>query len=344
MSEVLLFLLSSIGLVPLAALIGKATEELAYRVGPMAGGLLNASFGNVPELIIGILAIRSGLLSLTRATIMGSVIGNATLVIGMALFYGGVRNGIQSFSLDEVGRYAAFLVLAVSGLLLPTLFDAAAPTRHTETVSACIAILLILSYVAYMLYEIGGFHGGWSRIAGEEAEEETEEAIEELLEIEGGPEWSWQLSVFWLAASTVAVALIGNVLVDSVQPVVHTLGISEFFVGVVIIPIVGNVAEHFAAVQLAGKNKLDLTFAVASGSSVQVAVLIAPLLVLLSFIWHPMTLVFSPIEMAVLSLSVIMFFFVMHDGKTNWLEGVQLMVVYAIAAVVFFFLPSPHLL
>jgi Ca2+:H+ antiporter len=227
---------------------------------------------------------------------------------------------------------------------LPTLFDATAPTGHTETVSAFVAALLIISYLAYMLYEIVGLHGGWSRSASEEAEEETEEAIEELLEIEGGPEWSWQLSLFWLAATTIAVALIGNVLVDSVQPVVKTLGISEFFVGMVIIPIVGNVAEHFAAVQLAGRNKLDLTFAVASGSSVQVAVLVAPLLVLLSFIWHPMTLVFSAIEIAVLALSVIMFFFVMHDGETNWLEGLQLIVVYVMAAVVFYFLPSPHLL
>ena len=340
-SEVLLFVLSSIGIVPLAALIGKATEELAYHVGSAAGGLLNATFGNVPELIIGILAIRDGLLTLAQASIIGSVIGNASLVVGMALFFGGVRNGIQRFKREEVSHHAVLMVLAVASLALPSLFASTARRGNVEALSVFVACLLMLTYVAYILYDIGGLRGGSRPVESDAFMTESEEVVEQLIEDEGGPEWSWQRSTLWLALATVMVALVGDVLVASVRPVTHTLGISEFFVGVVLVPIVGNVAEHFAAVQLAGKNKMDLSFAVASGSSIQVAVFVAPLLVLISLIWHPMSLVFNPIEIAVLALVVAIFFFVAQDGESNWLEGLQLMIIYAMSAAVFYFLPGP---
>lgn len=339
--DVLLFTLSTVGIIPLAALIGKATEELAYHIGSAAGGLLNATFGNVPELIIGALALRSGLVTLAQASIIGSVIGNASLVVGMALFYGGVRNGVLRFNREEVGHHAVMMVLAIASLALPTLFIATAPRGNVQELSVFVAILLMLTYLAYMLYQFAGFRGGPRNSEADTFMAEEEEIVEVLVE-EEGPEWSWHRSVFWLGVATVAVVFVGDVLVASVRPVTVSLGISEFFVGVVIVPIVGNVAEHMAAVTLAGKNKTDLSFAVASGSSIQVAVFVAPLLVLLSFLWHPMTLVFNPIEIAVLALVVAIFFFVSWDGESNWLEGLQLVMIYVMAAAVFYFLPGPR--
>lgn len=340
-SDLLVFLLSTVGIVPLAALIGKSTEELAYSIGSSAGGLLNATFGNVPELIIGLLAVKNGLVTLAQASIVGSVIGNASLVVGMALFYGGIRNGVQSFNRDIVGHHAVLMVLAVASLALPTLFITTSPRGNVEALSVSVAILLIITYAAYMIYDIGGFRGGPHPEPSDTPLRERGEAVDELVEESDGPEWSTRLAIFWLAAATILTAFVAEVLVASVKPSIEQTGISQFFIGVVIVPFVGNVAEHFAAVTLAGKNKMDLSFAVASASSVQVAVFVAPVLVLLSVFWHPMTLVFNPIEIAVLALVVAIFFFVSQDGESNWLEGLQLMMLYAMAAAVFYFLPGP---
>ncbi len=340
-NHVLLFALTGIGLVPLAALIGAATEELAYRVGSAAGGLLNASFGNVPELVIGGLALHNGLVALAQATVIGSVIGNASLVVGMSLFYGGIRNGIQHFDREKVGHHAVLMVLAVASLALPTLFTARAPRGNEQALSVFVACLLIVTYLAYLLYEIGGFRGGREADPSDAFMTETEAAVTELVKEDHGPSWSWQASSIALAVATLFVALEGQVLVDSVVPVTRSLHMSQLFVGLIIIPILGNVPEHFSAVQLAGRNKMDLSFAIAAGSAIQVAVFVAPVLVLLSFFWHPMTLVFNPIEIAVLALVVAIFFFVAQDGESNWLEGLQMMTLYVMAAAVFYFLQSP---
>lgn len=338
----LLFVLSAIGIIPLAALIGKATEELAYHVGSSAGGLLNATFGNVPELIIATLAVRAGLVTLAQASIIGSVIGNASLVAGTALFAGGVRHGTLRFDSKEVGHHAVLMVLAVASLALPTLFIATTPRGNVEALSVFVAILLVLTYLAYMLYDIAGFRGGPPTTEPETFLQEESEVVEEMVSTEGGPAWDWKVAILWLAAATIAVGLVADVLVSSVTPVTTSVGISEFFVGVVIVPLVGNVAEYYAAVQMALKQKVDLSFAVASGSSIQVAVFVAPILVLVSLIWHPMTLVFNPIEITVLALVVAIFFFVSQDGESNWLEGLQLVMLYVMAAAVFYFLPGRH--
>jgi len=340
--ETLLFILSAVGIIPLAALVGKSTEELAYHIGSVAGGLLNVTLGNVPELVIGILALRAGLVTLTQASIVGSVIGNASLVVGMSLFWGGIRNGIQTFSREEVGHHAVLMVLAVASLALPSLFRATAPRGNVEALSVFVACLLLGTYLAYMVYDLAGFRGGIRSSPSDSVLAETAEAVEALVEDEGEAEWSVRRSVLWLAVATLGVAVVGEVLVEAVRPVEKTLNLNELFVGIVIVAIVGNVAEHFAAVQLAGKNKMDLSFAIASGSSIQVAVFVAPVLVLLSFLWHPMTLVFNPIEIAVLALVVTIFFIVAQDGESNWLEGLQLMMLYAMAAAVFYFLPGPQ--
>lgn len=338
--EGLLFILTALGIVPLAALIGKSTEELAYRVGSATGGLLNVTFGNIPELIIGILALRQGLVAFTQATIIGSVIGNASLVVGMSLFYGGIRNGIQYFNRQRVGHHAVLMVLAVASLALPSLFTVTSPRSNVQALSVFVACLLIVSYLAYMLYDIAGFRGGRTDQASDAFMTEEQKAVKQLIEDDGGPEWSTRISIWWLAIASVLVALEGDVLVSAVQPVSHSAGISDLFVGLVIVPIVGNVAEHFSAVTLAGKNKMDLSFAVASGSAIQVAIFVAPVLVLLSFLWHPMSLVFNPIEIAVLALVVGIFFFVSQDGESNWLEGLQLIMLYVMAAAVFYVLPA----
>jgi Ca2+:H+ antiporter len=339
--EGVLFALSALGIVPLAALIGKATEELAFRVGSTAGGLLNVTFGNVPELIIGILAISHGLVGLAQATIIGSVIGNASLVVGMAILYGGIRNGAQQFNREEVGHHAVLMILAVASLALPSLFAATSPHSNVQALSAFVAGLLIVSYVAYLAYDIAGYRGGQAREDRGSVLAESEEAVEELIASESGPEWSVRVSIVWLAIASVLVALEGDVLVAAVRPVTTTMGIGELFVGLVIVPIVGNVAEHFSAVILAGKNKMDLSFAIAAGSAIQVAIFVAPVLVLVSFFSHPMTLVFNPIEILVLALVVGIFFVVSQDGESNWLEGVQMILLYVMAAAVFFFLPAP---
>ena len=340
-SESLLFVLTAVGLIPLAALIGKATEELAYRVGAAAGGLLNASFGNVPELVVGVLALRAGLITLTQATIVGSVIGNAALVVGMSLFYGGLKHGTQHFSREVVGHHAVLMVVAVASLALPSLFAATSPHGNAQALSVFVACLLIVTYAAYMLYDIAGLRGGQYRSRSNTFMGETGKAVEELVEGDEGPDWSVRLSLIWLGVATVLVALEGDVLVGAVRPMTKSMGISEIFVGLIIIPIVGNVAEHFSAVQLAGRNKMDLSFAIASGSSIQVALFVAPVLVLASSIWHPMSLVFNPVEIAVLALVVAIFFFVAQDGESNWLEGLQLMTLYVMAAAVFYFIPTP---
>ncbi|HZU14894.1 MAG TPA: calcium/proton exchanger [Chloroflexota bacterium] len=342
LSELLLFLLSAVGIIPLAALIGKATEELGFHLGPAAGGLLNATFGNVPELLIATLAIRGGLLTLAQASIIGSVISNASLVVGISLFFGGVRYGLLRFSREDVGHHAVLMVLAVASLALPTLFVVTAPRGNVEGLSIFVAILLVVTYVAYLMYGILGFRGGLRRTPDDTFLEEQGEVVEEIIRSEGGPVWSIRLSIVCLAAATVAVALVGDVLVASVRPVTHLVGISEFFVGVVIVPLVGNVAESLSAIQLAARNKIDLSFAVASGSSIQVAVFVAPILVIVSLLWHPMTLVFNPIEIAVLALIVAIFFFVSQDGESNWLEGLQLTIIYVMAAAVFYFLPAHY--
>ncbi|HEX8918231.1 MAG TPA: cation transporter, partial [Chloroflexota bacterium] len=217
--EPLLFVVSAIGIIPLAALVGKATEELAYHIGSVAGGLLNVTMGNVPELVIGILALRAGLVTLTQASIIGSVIGNASLVVGMSLFWGGIRNGIQSFNREEVGHHAVLMVLAVASLALPSLFRATAPRGNVEELSVFVACLLMATYLAYMAYDLLGFRGGQGLNRSHSMLDESEEAAEALVTEEGTAEWSIRRSVFWLAAATLGVAVVGEVLVDAVRPV-----------------------------------------------------------------------------------------------------------------------------
>jgi Ca2+:H+ antiporter len=325
------FGLSALGVVPLAGLIGTATEELAVRIGPKYGGLLNATFGNAAELIITILAIRQGLLLLVKASITGSIIGNSLLVLGGAVLYGGFKHGWQRFDEHEARHHVSLMVLAVSGLFLPAMFALSQPDHFViEEVSLFVAGVLLVTYVAYLVFSLfSGQHGDAPDVEAPVSAAAPHEA-----------NWSVKRALIVLAAATGATVFVSELLVRTVEPVTHQLGWSEFFVGIIIVPLIGNAAEHFSAIVFAGKNRVDLTMAIAAGSSSQIALFVAPVLVFLSLLLgHPMDLVFDRMELLVLGLTTLIFAFVAIDGRSNWLEGAQLLALYVIIAVVFFFLP-----
>ena len=330
----LVFGLAALGVVPLAGLIGTATEELSARIGPKYGGLLNATFGNAAELIITILAIRQGLLLLVKASITGSIIGNSLLVLGLSLLWGGVRHGWQRFDEHEARHHVTLMVLAISGLFLPAMFATAQPDRWiVEEVSLLVAGILLLTYVGYLGFSLFGGESGARPDDSEALPARAEAAHHE-------PTWSVRTALIVLAVATGATVFVSELLVRTVEPVTQQLGWSEFFVGIIIIPLIGNAAEHFSAVVFAGKNRVDVTMAIAAGSSTQIALFVAPVLVFLSLaLGNPMDLVFDRMELLVLGLTTAIFAFVALDGRSNWLEGAQLLALFVIIAVVFFFLP-----
>jgi len=326
-SPMLVFVLSALALIPLAGLLGRATEELAIHTGPRLGGLLNATLGNAAELIITIFAIRAGLLELVKASITGSIMGNILLVLGLSMFLGGVRNGVQSFDRETAGMNATMMILAVVALIVPSVFSHTIDlVNHAgvESLSIGVAIAMLVLYGLSLVYAFAP--------AARAAEAHTHAP--------GKAHWSVKKSVLWLLVATVFVAWLSEVLIGAVEPVVEASGISEFFLGIVIIPLVGNVAEHLVAVQAAWKNKMELGMAVAVGSSLQIALFVAPLLVFLSLLLgHPLTLVFNEFELVGLAAAALVAGFTALDGKSNWLEGAQLLAVYAITCLAFYFLP-----
>lgn len=330
----LIFVLAAAGLIPLAGLIGRSTEDLAFHIGPKWGGLLNATFGNAAELIIAGVALYAGLLDLVKASITGSIIGNVLLVLGSSLVLGGTRHGVQTFDQREAGHNASLLMMALFGLLLPAIFNVAVPNQQVllEEISAMVAIILMVLYLLYILY-------GFAAAASEPLRHEFHPE-------EGHEPWSRTVALAALAGATIGTVVLSEMLVGSVEAVTETLGISEFFIGVIVVPIVGNVAEHFSSIVLAGKNKLDIALGIAAGSSTQVALLVAPILVLLGLLfWQlgtisvPLDLVFVPMEIAAVGATAIIFNYISHDGETTWLEGAILVGLYIMLAVVFFFLP-----
>lgn len=346
-----IFICSAIALIPLAVLIGRATEDLEYYVGPIAGGLLNATFGNSPEIIIGIFALRQGLISVVKASITGSIISNALLVLGTSLALGGWRWGKQYFNARDAGQYAAMMVLAVAGFLIPSagallIID----PQRTQSVSVAVSIILLLVYGMYLAWHI--FHvrserrnptrqGKTRPLVQEAPEHNGEGALSGRVDprkLDGPrPPHIW-LTVGLLLLASIGTAVNSELLVGAIEPVTHQLGWSPVFIGIVIIPIVGNAAEHSSAVYIALRDRIDLSMAIAAGSSIQVATFVAPLLVLISlFTATPLTLVLPPLELAVLGLSTVLFAFLSLDGETTWLAGAQLVAVYIMACVVFFF-------
>jgi Ca2+:H+ antiporter len=327
-SPVLVFASASLGVVPLAGLVGEATEELAVRTGPRLGGLLNATLGNAAELIITIFAIRAGLLELVKASITGSILGNLLLVMGFSILLGGLKNGTQYFDRSRAGLNGTMLILVVIAFLVPSLFGHAIEPDHeaTEGLSLSVAVVMILVYGLGLVYS---FTSGQVEPLSHQPSEMHE------------TRWSTRTALAVLLASTVGIAWLSEVLVGSVEHVTESLGWSEFFVGIIIVPIVGNVAEHLVAVQVALKDKMELSLSIALDSSLQIALFVAPVLVFVSLLMgNPMDLIFNQFELIALAAAALIAALVALDGESNWLEGVQLLVVYVILAIAFFFLPT----
>lgn len=325
---VIVFVAAALGVIPLADLIGEATEELAVHTGPRLGGLLNATLGNAAELIITIFAIKEGLIDLVKASITGSILGNLLLVLGLSAVMGGLKNGAQTFNRRHASLNSTMVVLAVVALIIPSLFSVAiAPDLAAEeSFSESVAVIMILLYALTVVY---------SFTAGEK------DPHVEAGPVEHKARWSVRRSLIILVVVTAGIALLSEVLVGAVEPVVKELGLTEFFIGIVVIPLIGNVAEHLVAVEVAIKNKMELSISVSLGSSLQVALFVAPLLVFIGLLFgHPLLLVFSNFELIALFGAALIAALITLDGETTWLEGAQLLAVYLIIAAAFYFLPG----
>jgi len=319
-----IFVTSAIAILPLAGLIGHATEQAAERTSPQLGGLLNATFGNVTELIIAFFLLLEGQLQVVKASITGSIIGNVLLVLGLSFLVGGWRRQEQTFSRASAGLNSANLVVAVVALLLPSLFALTpeATEFRREAISVGIAVALLAAYLSGLLFAFKT-HKNLFR-----SDLEHEE-----------PKWSLRLTLGVLAAATVGVAFMSEFLVGALEPTVEDLGVSKLFVGLIIVPIIGNAAEHSAAIVLAAKDKMDISIEIAIGSATQIALFVMPVLVLISLaLGNHLDFVFSSIEIAAVGFSALVLAFIALDGRSNWMEGAQLLAAYVIMAVSFFFL------
>jgi Ca2+:H+ antiporter len=326
-APIAIFVTSALAILPLAGLIGHATEDLAIRTGSSVGGLLNATFGNVTEMIIAVFLIIEGELEVVKASITGSIIGNVLLVLGLSFLVGGWKREEQRFNLASAGLHSASLVIAVVALMMPALF-ALTPEANffrTEAVSVGVSIVLIVTYGLALLFALKT-HKRFFGDTHSHAEAET-------------PRWSTGRAVTMLAGSTVFVAIMSEFLVGALEPTVEELGISKLFVGLIVVPIVGNAAEHSSAIFLAAKDKMDISIEIAIGSSTQIALFVAPMLVFISLIiGNPMDFIFTGFEIAAVGFSSAILAFIALDGRSNWLEGVQLLAAYVIMAISFFFL------
>jgi Ca2+:H+ antiporter len=315
----LIFAVSALALIGLAWVLGQATESLGHHAGPRIGGILNATFGNAAELIITIFALAAGLTTVVKASIIGSIIGNVLLVLGASLLFGGLKNGTQTFSATIAGINASMLAIVAAALALPTIFAATDPGSTPTTLSVEVAAVMLVLYILYLLFYLRSPEGG-------------------VATGEGHAPFGRTASLALLLGSTAAVAFTSEAFVGAIEPLVEEVGISELFVGVIIVPIVGNIAEHIVGVQIAYKNNMDFSMAISLGSSIQVALLVTPILVFLGpLLGHPLRLVFTPLELGSLGAAVIVTGFVALDGRSNWLEGAMLCGVYVIAALAFFF-------
>ncbi|MGB3715278.1 MAG: calcium/proton exchanger [Candidatus Promineifilaceae bacterium] len=322
-----IFLFAAIGVVPMASFMGRATEELAIYTGPKLGGLLNATLGNAAELIIAIVAIREGLLTLVLASITGSILGNILLILGLSFLVGGKKHGAQRFDRTQAGVNSTMLILAVIALAIPSFFNfriADVNQEGVEYLSLSTAAVMLIVYALSILFSF----------RGTSTQDELAEAHDHT------PTWSRGLSIAVLAAATVAIAGLSEILVGAVEPVVEEFGISEFFLGIILIPLVGNVAEHVVGVQMAIKNKMDLSLAISIGSSLQIALFVTPILVFVSLLLgNPLQLVFDQFEIVAMIGASLIAALIALDGESNWLEGIQLLAVYVIIGLAFFFLP-----
>ncbi len=332
-SDAIIFISAALAIIPIAALMGVATENLAVKTGPTIGGLLNATFGNATELIIAFFALRAGKIDVVKASITGSMIANMLLVLGLALFLGGLTHKKQIFNKDVAGALSSLLIIVMIAFLVPAIFDftergeGISPSQtliSDEKFSIAASVVLIGLYICNLIFSLVTHKDLLSTSDDEH----------------GGNAWPVKRGVLTLIVCTLGVAWLSEVLVGSLEGFSHQLGLTEVFAGLIIIPIIGNAAEHAASV-FAMKNKLDLAIQIALGATIQIALLVAPILVIVSYmIGNPMDLVIHrPLELVGLFGATVITASVARDGETNWLEGAMLLGVYLLLALAFFFLP-----
>jgi Ca2+:H+ antiporter len=338
-NPVLVFGAAALAVIPCAAVMGEATEAIAAKTGPGIGGLLNVTFGNAPELIIAFFALLEGLQEVVKASLVGSVIGNTLLVMGAAFLVGGLPRDKQTFSQTAANAQSAMLTLALAALIFPAIFqlihggglpgvgeDRVSFGSELEQLSFGVAMVLLVSYAAGLIFSLKTHRSVFNPF---DAETEGEESHH----------WSIKRATFFLALAAVAVGVMSEILVGSISEAADEIGLSQFFVGVIVVAIVGNAAEHWVAVLVAAKDKMDLAVNIAIGSSAQIALFVAPILVLASFVVgpNPMALVFNGYELGGMLFAVLIANLVTQDGESNWFEGVQLLSLYAVLGLVFYF-------
>jgi Ca2+:H+ antiporter len=307
---IVVFIAAALAIVPIAGFMGKATEELSKYLGAGLGGLLNATFGNATELIIAFFAIQAGLFEVVKASITGAIIGNVLLIIGCSMFFGGLKREKQMFNRQAQGVSSTMLMIAAIGLVLPALASHVLKFDDVEALSLGISAVLLVTYVCSLLFSLRTHKHLYN--CAEDAEECK-------------PHWSLKYAVLVLVLATLAVGVESEILVGSIEHVSKTLGLTELFIGVIVVAIIGNAAEHSSAILMAIKNKMDLSMNIAMGSSTQIALFIAPVLVFVSWLMG------TPMNLVIANM-------ISSDGESNWLEGLQLLALYTMMAVVFFFI------
>lgn len=326
-SPTIMFILAALSIIPLAGIMGEGTEEISSYTGPKIGGFLNATFGNATELIISFFALKSGLFEVVKSSIAGSIIGNILLVLGASMFIGGLKHKTQNFNINVVETTSSMLLFSLIGLCVPAFFTHTINpnllnTRY-EGLSLVVAIVMFILYILSLIFSFFTHKDLYATTTEEEGYESK---------------WSLKKSIAILIIATVIIAIESEFLVGGIEDITSKLGLSEFFVGIILIPIIGNAAEHSTAITMALKNKMDVAIEIALGSSLQIILFVAPVLIFLSLLFTPMSIIFNPFELVSLIASVIIANKVASDGQSNWLEGAQLMAVYFIIAAGFFIL------
>ncbi|MBE6072806.1 MAG: calcium/proton exchanger [Clostridium butyricum] len=321
----IMFVLSCLSIIPLAGLMGEGTEEISFYSGPKIGGFLNGTFGNATELIISIFALKEGMFEVVKSSIAGAVIGNILLVIGASMFAGGLKYKTQKFNAKVSDITSSMLLFAVIGLCIPALFTHSVKPEllnsRYEGLSIFVGIIMIIIYIINLYFSFSSHKHIYTQPENNS---------------EHNAKWSLKKSITILIIATIILAIESEFLVGGIEDITRSLNLSEFFVGIILIPIIGNAAEHSTAVMMALKDKMDVSLEIAIGSSLQIILFVAPVLIFISLLFKPMSIIFNEFELIALIASVVIANRVSHDGESNYLEGIQLMAVYLIIAASFF--------
>lgn len=346
-SHTWVFTFNFLAIVPLAAILANATEELADKAGSTIGGLLNATFGNAVELIVSVIALREGQVRIVQASMLGSLLSNLLLVLGFCFVFGGYNRVQQTFNQTAAQTMSSLLAISCASLLIPAAFRATIPHSKKDIIvddkilalSRGTAIILLIVYVLFLIFQLGSHHSLF-----EQQEQETDEIISQISQ---KPKHSLSIksALTFLLISTVIVSICADFLVGTIDNIVESTGLSKTFIGLIIIPIVGNAAEHVTSVMVAMKNKMDLALGVAIGSSLQIALFVTPFMVLVGWaIGVPMSLNFSTFETATLFISIFLSNYLILDGESNWLEGCMSIAMYLLIAIAFYYYPDEQAL